>query len=110
MVAWQIFCEWRCALAGSGVYGAAVINYLTLQRVSCGTQADRRALNITLNSIGTELTRDDRRGLYSSFGHLYPHGHADLAVADDFDAIRGAMDKVPNYQRLFAKVGGQDRG
>ena len=37
-------------------------------------QADRRALNITLNSIGTELTRDDRRKLYSNFGLLYPHG------------------------------------
>ena len=37
-------------------------------------QADRRALNITLNSIGTELTRDDRRRLYANFGLLYPHG------------------------------------
>jgi hypothetical protein len=37
-------------------------------------QADRRALNITLNSIGTELTRDDRRKLYANFGMLYPHG------------------------------------
>ncbi len=40
----------------------------------CHAQADRRALNITLNSIGTELTRDDRRKLYSNFGLLYPHG------------------------------------
>ena len=39
-------------------------------------QADRRALNITLNSIGTELTRDDRRKLYANFGLLYPHGQA----------------------------------
>lgn len=38
------------------------------------SQADRRALNITLNSIGTELTRDDRRKLYANFGLLYPHG------------------------------------
>jgi hypothetical protein len=37
-------------------------------------QADRRALNITLNSIGTELTRDDRRKLYANFGLLFPHG------------------------------------
>ena len=43
-------------------------------------QADRRALNITLNSIGTELTRDDRRKLYSNFGLLYPHGQ----VTDGF--------------------------
>ncbi|KAG6498439.1 hypothetical protein ZIOFF_046352 [Zingiber officinale] len=30
-------------------------------------EADRRAVNITINSIGTELTRDDRRKLYSNF-------------------------------------------
>lgn len=68
-------------------------------------QADRRALNITLNSIGTELTRDDRRKLYSNFGLLYPHGHHELASAEDFDAIRNAMEKCPPYQALFNKLG-----
>lgn len=68
-------------------------------------QADRRALNITLNSIGTELTRDDRRKLYSNFGLLYPHGHYELAGAEDFDQIRSAMEKCPPYQAIFTKVG-----
>ena len=68
-------------------------------------QADRRALNITLNSIGTELTRDDRRKLYSNFGLLYPHGHTELAGAEDFDQIRSAMEKCPPYQAIFNKVG-----
>ena len=67
-------------------------------------QADRRALNITLNSIGTELTRDDRRKLYSNFGLLYPHGHYELAGAEDFDQIRSAMEKCPPYQAIFTKV------
>ena len=67
-------------------------------------QADRRALNITLNSIGTELTRDDRRKLYSNFGLLYPHGQMELAVAEDFDQIRQAMEKVPPYHSIFTKV------
>lgn len=67
-------------------------------------QADRRALNITLNSIGTELTRDDRRKLYSNFGLLYPHGHTELAGAEDFDQIRSAMEKCPPYQAIFNKV------
>ena len=72
--------------------------------LSCA-QADRRALNITLNSIGTELTRDDRRKLYSNFGLLYPHGHHELASAEDFDQIRNAMEKCPPYQALFNKLG-----
>jgi hypothetical protein len=67
-------------------------------------QADRRALNITLNSIGTELTRDDRKKLYSNFGLLYPHGHNELSIAEDFDQIRSAMEKVPAYASIFNKV------
>ncbi len=69
-------------------------------------QADRRALNITLNSIGTELTRDDRKKLYSNFGLLYPHGQMELAVAEDFDQIRQAMERVPPYHSIFTKVCG----
>mmetsp|Transcript_18805 Transcript_18805/g.56846 ORF Transcript_18805/g.56846 Transcript_18805/m.56846 type:complete len:352 (-) Transcript_18805:134-1189(-) len=67
-------------------------------------EADRRALNITLNSIGTELTRDDRRKLYSSFGELYPVGQAELALAEDFAQIRTAMEKVPAYHAIFSKL------
>ena len=57
-----------------------------------------------MNSIGTELTRDDRRKLYSNFGLLYPHGHSELASAEDFDQIRSAMEKCPPYQAIFNKV------
>lgn len=68
-------------------------------------EADRRALNITLNSIGTELTRDDRKKLYSNFGLLYPHGQNELSIAEDFDQIRAAMEKVPAYASIFNKLG-----
>ena len=123
------------AATSSGVLKCALLQ---------AVQADRRALNITLNSIGTELTRDDRRKLYSNFGLLYPHGQvlgtckcpalhtacqpdaakwwavagcrreltvcsacgpqAELALAEDFDQIRSAMEKVPPYSAIFTKV------
>lgn len=67
-------------------------------------EADRRALNITLNSIGTELTFDDRRNLYSDFGLLYPTGHFELAVAEDFEQVRAAITKCPAYLPIFDKV------
>lgn len=70
-----------------------------------GFETDRRALNITLNSIGTELTREDRRKLYSNFGLLYPHGHMELSTCEDFDQIRAAMEKVPAYSAIFNKLG-----
>ena len=50
-------------------------------------QADRRALNITLNSIGTELTRDDRKKLYSNFGLLYPHGQVGFRQCDAMTSV-----------------------
>lgn len=71
-------------------------------------EADRRALNITLNSMGTELTRDDRRRLYSNFGLLHPHGHAELAAAEDFDGVRAAMERVPAYTALFTRLGASE--
>ncbi|KAM3330852.1 hypothetical protein ACQJBY_027141 [Aegilops geniculata] len=67
-------------------------------------EADRRAVNITINSIGTELTRDDRRKLYSNFGLLFPYGHEELAVCEDVDQVRGVMEKYPPYQSIFAKI------
>lgn len=51
-----------------------------------------------------ELTRDDRKKLYSNFGMLYPHGHNELSIAEDFDQIRAAMEKVPAYANVFNKV------
>ena len=50
-------------------------------------EADRRAINITINSIGTELSRDDCRKLFSNFGSLYPQGHRDLASCNDFEQV-----------------------
>ena len=51
-------------------------------------EADRRAINITVNSLGTELARDDRRKLFSEFGLLYPQGQLALAACDDNDQVR----------------------
>jgi len=35
-------------------------------------------VNITINSIGTELSRDDRQKLFSDFGHMHPEGQLKL--------------------------------
>eukprot|EP00004_Rigifila_ramosa_P008618 TRINITY_DN1988_c0_g1_i2.p1 TRINITY_DN1988_c0_g1~~TRINITY_DN1988_c0_g1_i2.p1 ORF type:complete len:452 (+),score=113.79 TRINITY_DN1988_c0_g1_i2:721-2076(+) len=64
-------------------------------------EADRRAINITLNSFGTELSKDDRAKLYPSFGELYPAGFAKLAKADDADTVRAAVEAYGPYAALF---------
>jgi len=69
-------------------------------------EADKRAINVTLNSIGTELTRDDRKKLFCDFGLLYPHGHFSMAMAEDYDSVRAAVERVPQYRELFSQGSG----
>jgi len=64
-------------------------------------EADRRCINITLNSFGTELNKDDRPKLFPSFGHLVPEGLIKLARAEDFDQVRVAMDNYSEYRHIF---------
>eukprot|EP01128_Nolandella_sp_AFSM9_P003655 TRINITY_DN1594_c0_g1_i2.p1 TRINITY_DN1594_c0_g1~~TRINITY_DN1594_c0_g1_i2.p1 ORF type:complete len:368 (+),score=106.57 TRINITY_DN1594_c0_g1_i2:92-1195(+) len=64
-------------------------------------EADRRSINITLNSVGTELQHEDRRKLYPKMGLLYPEALEDLAEADDADQVRQAVDRVPLFRKLF---------
>jgi V-type H+-transporting ATPase subunit d len=64
-------------------------------------EADRRAINITLNSFGTELGKKDRQKLYPSFGKLYPEGTYMLGKADDVDDVRAAVEGVGEYKSFF---------
>lgn len=67
-------------------------------------EADRRAINITLNSFGTELTRDDREKLYPNIGQLFPEGIARLLKADDQQAVASAIEPYTVYRKLFQKA------
>ncbi|XP_064610579.1 V-type proton ATPase subunit d 1-like [Liolophura sinensis] len=68
-------------------------------------EADRRALIITINSFGTELTKEDRAKLYPRCGNLYPDGLALLARADDYDQVRSVADMYAQYKELFDGAG-----
>lgn len=68
-------------------------------------EADRRSINITLNSFGTELSKQDRKKLYPSFGKLYPEGILMLSRADDPEGVRIAVDGVSDYRSFFDQTG-----
>ena len=68
-------------------------------------EADRRAINITLNSFGTELGKQDRRKLYPEFGKLYPEGTLMLSRADDIEAVGLAVSGVGDYKTFFDVAG-----
>lgn len=68
-------------------------------------EADRRSINITLNSFGTELSKQDRKKLYPNFGKLYPEGVLMLSRADDPEGVRIAVDGVSDYRTFFDQTG-----
>ena len=70
-----------------------------------GFEADRRSINITLNSFGTELSKAERKKLYPNFGRLYPEGTYMLSRADDIEGVRIAIDGVHDYKMMFDQAG-----
>ncbi|OWF48163.1 V-type proton ATPase subunit d-like [Mizuhopecten yessoensis] len=68
-------------------------------------EADRRAFIITINSFGTELTKDDRSKLYPRCGKLNPYGLSQLGRADDYDQVRAVADIYGEYKELFEGAG-----
>ena len=71
----------------------------TTFHVSPQFEADRRAFNITINSFGTELTRDVRAKLYPTCGKLFPEGVAKLAECSDIAEVQRIAALV---QKAFA--------
>jgi len=71
-------------------------------------EADRRAFIITINSFGTELTRDDREKLYPRCGFLYPEGLPKLAKCDDYDQVVDVASGYNVYKQIFDETGQDD--
>jgi len=67
-------------------------------------EADRRCINITLNSFGTELTMDDRLKLFPTIGLLNPEGLGLLHQAENQDAVKAAVAHIPQYAKLFEQI------
>ncbi|KAK9764479.1 H(+)-transporting V0 sector ATPase subunit d [Basidiobolus ranarum] len=64
-------------------------------------EADRRSINITINSFGTELSKSDRASLFPTIGRLYPDGSAKLARADDIEQVKAACEVYSEYRPFF---------
>lgn len=67
-------------------------------------EADRRSLNITINSFGTELSKDDREKLYPTFGHLHPEGIHKLSKSDDIESVRAAVGHLAHYSNMMSEA------
>jgi V-type H+-transporting ATPase subunit d len=67
-------------------------------------EADRRAITITLNSLGTELTKDDRDRLFPTIGLLHPEGIASLSKATTKEQVAAAVDNYGEYRAIFNRA------
>jgi len=68
-------------------------------------EADRRSINITINSFGTDLGKDDREKLYPKIGLLYPEGLDKLAKADDAETVQNIVEMYQTYRPLIESSG-----
>ncbi|OSD07257.1 ATPase V0 complex subunit D [Trametes coccinea BRFM310] len=73
-------------------------------------EADRRAINITINSFGTQLSKEQRAKLFPTIGRLFPEGNNALARADDVDQVRQACEPIPEYRAFFDSGPGGSSG
>lgn len=64
-------------------------------------EADRRTINITINSFDTELTKEQRARLFPAIGRLFPEGNNALAKADDLEQVRLVCDNISEYRSFF---------
>lgn len=64
-------------------------------------EADRRTINVTINSFGTELTKEQRARLFPTIGRLFPEGNNALAKADEIEQVRLVCENVAEYRSFF---------
>ncbi|KAJ3995710.1 V0 complex, c/d subunit of ATPase [Lentinula boryana] len=73
-------------------------------------EADRRTVNITINSFNTELSKEERAKLFPAIGRLFPEGNNQLAKADEIDQVRLVCENVGEYRQFFADAGSSANG
>ncbi|KAJ8396147.1 hypothetical protein AAFF_G00022200 [Aldrovandia affinis] len=68
-------------------------------------EADRRAFTITVNSFGTDLSREERHGLFPTCGRLSPQGLSMLAQSEDHEQVKAVADHYAEYKLIFEGSG-----
>ncbi|UYV60178.1 vha-16 [Cordylochernes scorpioides] len=64
-------------------------------------ECDRRAMTISLNSLGTGLSKDIKESLLPARGHLHPYYLPELAKIDDVEQLKTIVEGLPEYKGIF---------
>lgn len=101
----EVMCE-ILAVSCNGFWIIFLLFWIfTISAVFLQFEADRRAIIITINSFGTELSKDDRSKLYPRCGKMNPDGLAALARADDYEQVKAVAEYYAEYAALFNDSG-----
>ncbi|RDB17849.1 V-type proton ATPase subunit d [Hypsizygus marmoreus] len=73
-------------------------------------EADRRTINITINSFNTELGKEQRAKLFPAIGRLFPEGNNQLAKADELDQVRQICENISEYRAFFSDTSSHGNG
>lgn len=61
-------------------------------------EADRRTINISMNAVGTQLSREEREAVLPRMGTLYPVASTQLARTDDREQARALIEAFAPLQ------------
>ena len=67
-------------------------------------EADRRVINITLSSFGTELTVSDKLKLFPSFGSLNPSGQLAMAQCTNSEEFHNMLEVMAPVWQCFVQI------
>ncbi|KAG9394635.1 ATPase, V0 complex, c/d subunit [Carpediemonas membranifera] len=70
-------------------------------------EADRRAINISINSLNSDITAEERRALMPRMGVLFPCGTDQLVNRDSLQGVGLALSRVDEYHHIFV-AGSED--
>lgn len=71
-------------------------------------EADRRVINITLSSFGTELTVSDKLKLFPSFGSLNPSGQLAMAQCTNSEEFHNMLEVMAPYGSVLSRFKGAE--
>jgi len=64
-------------------------------------EADRRAINITINSLGTEMTKDERKALFPEFGDLFPDVSGNLGKVEEIEQVHTILETIEPFRTIM---------
>tara|TARA_B110000305_G_C19452637_1_gene648928 strand:- start:2216 stop:2638 length:423 start_codon:yes stop_codon:yes gene_type:complete len=69
-----------------------------------GFEADKQAIILTINSLSTDLSRNDRHIFFPEMGSLYPDGHRDLVSCNDFGQVQTVMEMFASFEGICTRL------